>query len=178
MVNLDVNHKTRVLINSLKHKDKIKVLVVCLGHICRSPAGEGVLRSIVEENGDTGRWEIDSAGTGGWHVGEQPDRRMRIHARQRGIELVHSCRKVRPMDFDEFDLIIPMDHNNGLDLQRMAPTLEAARKIVPMATFIDDSFGYDHVPDPYYEGAEGFELVLDLLEDGCRRLATQLTIDN
>ena len=158
------------VIEDLKGKDKIRVLFVCLGNICRSPAGEGVLKAIVEEEGGSGRWEIDSAGTGGWHVGEQPDRRMRIHARQRGIELNHRCRKVTAADFDDFDLVIPMDSSNEMNLRRMAPSLEAARKIVPMATFIDDSFNYDHVPDPYYEGSEGFELVLDLLENGCKNL--------
>ena len=154
----------------MKGKEKVRVLFVCLGNICRSPAAEGVLKAIVEKEGDGDRWVIDSAGTGGWHVGEQPDKRMRIHARQRGIELNHRCRKVTAGDFDDFDLIIPMDSSNEINLRRMAPTLEAARKIVPMATFIDDRFNYDHVPDPYYEGSEGFELVLDLLEDGCGKL--------
>ena len=97
---MELTEKQRQLIDALKEKGKISVLFVCLGNICRSPAGEGVLKAIVAENGDTGRWEIDSAGTGGWHVGEQPDRRMRIHAHRRGIDLVHSCRKVRPEDFD------------------------------------------------------------------------------
>ena len=131
------------------------------------------MRSIVETEGKGLEWEIDSAGTGGWHVGELPDRRMRIHARQRGLELDHHCRKVNAADFDRFDLIIGMDSGNLQDLRRLAPSLEAARKIVPMADFIDESFGYDHVPDPYYEGAEGFELVLDLLENGCRNLYEQ-----
>lgn len=163
------------IIRELAAADKKRVLFVCLGNICRSPAGEGVLKSIVEEKGEADNWLIDSAGTGGWHIGEQPDRRMRVHARQRGIELNHRCRKVTPLDFDEFDLIIPMDSSNEMNLRRMAPSLEASRKIVPMADFIDDSFGYDHVPDPYYEGSEGFELVLDLLENGCRNLHSLLT---
>lgn len=154
----------------LKDKEKIRVLFVCLGNICRSPAGEGVLRAMVKERGEHEKWEIDSAGTGGWHVGELPDKRMRIHARRRGYELDHRCRKVKPSDFDEFDLIIPMDSNNEINLRRMATSLEASQKIVPMATFVDESFGYDFVPDPYYEGSEGFELVLDLLENGCRNL--------
>lgn len=157
-------------VNDLRTKETKRVLFVCLGNICRSPAGEGVLKNIVEEKGDLSRWEIDSAGTGGWHVGEQPDKRMRIHARNRGIELNHRCRKVRVSDFDDFDLIIPMDSSNETNLRRMAPSLEASKKIVPMAAFIDESFHYDHVPDPYYEGAEGFELVLDLLDNGCRNL--------
>lgn len=162
------------VIEALKGAPEKRVLFVCLGNICRSPAGEGVLREIVRENHDEQRWVIDSAGTGGWHVGELPDKRMRIHARQRGIELDHRCRKVQPSDFEEFDLIIPMDADNELNLRRMAPTMEAAAKIVPMAAFVDDSFHYDYVPDPYYEGAEGFELVLDLLENGCRNLYENL----
>ena len=166
---MDLLKKYPVLAD-LAGKDKKRVLFVCLGNICRSPAGEGVLKEIVKENGDETRWEIDSAGTGGWHVGELPDRRMRIHARQRGLELNHRCRKVTSADFDDFDLIIPMDANNELNLRRLAPSLEASKKIVPMAAFIDDSFRYDHVPDPYYEGAEGFELVLDMLQDGCANM--------
>ena len=165
-----MDKKTEKYLDELKGRGKIRVLFVCLGNICRSPAGEGVFRGIVEENGATEHWEIDSAGTGGYHAGQLPDQRMRVHARQRGLELNHICRKVRASDFEDFDLIIPMDSNNEIDLRRMAPTLEAARKIVPMATFIDPGMGYDYVPDPYYEGAEGFELVLDLLQDGCRRL--------
>lgn len=172
---MNKNEKSRKeLLDNLKNKDKIRVLFVCLGNICRSPAGEGVLRDIVERNGEEERWIIDSAGTGGWHVGELPDRRMRIHARQRGIDLIHRCRKVTPSDFSEFDIIIPMDSNNELNLRRLAPTLEDAKKIIPMADFVSRGFGYDHVPDPYYEGAEGFELVLDLLEDGCENLFQSL----
>lgn len=167
-----MERKYEGVLESLKGLGKKRVLFVCLGNICRSPAAEGVLREIVKESGAEDRWEIDSAGTGGWHVGELPDKRMRIHARQRGIELTHRCRKVTPVDFDSFDIIIPMDADNEYNLRRLAPTLEAARKIVPMAAFIDPSFGFDHVPDPYYEGSEGFELVLDLLQDGCRRLFT------
>ena len=161
-------------LKGVKQKSLKKILFVCLGNICRSPAAEGVLRTIVRENHADGHWEIDSAGTGGWHIGELPDKRMRIHARQRGIDLTHRCRKVTVSDFEVFDLIIPMDADNELNLQRLAPTLEAARKIVPMAIFIDPSMHFDYVPDPYYEGAEGFEIVLDLLQNGCDNLFKQL----
>ena len=99
---------TQEIIDTLKKKDKIRVLFVCLGNICRSPAAEGVLRDIVEEKGDENRWEIDSAGTGGYHVGDLPDRRMRVHASRRGLNLTHICRQVKYADFENFDLIIAM----------------------------------------------------------------------
>lgn len=168
------NHKTFELINSLKNKEKIRVLFVCLGNICRSPAAEGVMRKKVEEAGQQARWEIDSAGTGGWHVGDLPDKRMRVHARQRGYELTHVCRQVRESDFDNFDLIVGMDDNNVANLKRLAPTVEAQAKIVPMAAFVGDSRVYA-IPDPYYEGSEGFELVLDLLERGCENFLDAAT---
>ncbi len=158
------------IISSLKNKDTVKILFVCLGNICRSPAAEGVFRTIVEEHSDSDGWIIDSAGTGNYHIGDLPDHRMRIHARRRGLELTHRCRQVRAGDFDEFDLIIPMDASNESNLRRIAPTVEAEAKIVPMARFVDPGMRYDYIPDPYYEGAEGFELVLDLLQDGCANL--------
>ena len=168
------DRKIEKMLDFLKGKERIGVLFVCLGNICRSPAAEGVLKAIVKEAGDEEHWEIDSAGTGGWHVGELPDQRMRVHARRRGYELIHHCRQVTARDFDDFDLIIPMDANNEKNLRRMAPTLEDALKIVPMAYFLDPSSHFDYVPDPYYEGAEGFEIVLDLLQDGCQRLFSRL----
>lgn len=159
----------------LREEPRVKVLFVCLGNICRSPAAEGVMRAIVEEAGDERRWVIDSAGTGGWHVGQLPDKRMRVHAQRRGLELTHRCRQVRESDFDDFDLIIGMDDSNIADLRELAPTVEAQEKIVPMGAFVDMALRADSIPDPYYEGAEGFELVLDLLENGCRNLYRQLT---
>lgn len=155
--------------------EKIRVLFVCLGNICRSPAAEAVFRQIVGQNGDSLRFEIDSAGTGSYHIGELPDRRMRLHARQRGLELTHICRQVCADDFDRFDLIIGMDASNLHNLRQLAPSVEAARKIRPMADFFTSRLRYDHVPDPYYEGAEGFERVLDLLADGCNNLYRSLS---
>ena len=170
MVNHNVNHKTIELINSLKSKEKIKILFVCLGNICRSPAAEGVMKAIVEANDDSSRFEIDSAGTGNYHIGDLPDRRMRVHAQHRGYNLTHRCRQVTPSDFEDFDLIVAMDESNRRNLCRIAPTVEAENKIVMMADFADLATRYDHIPDPYYEGAEGFELVLDLLESACANL--------
>lgn len=162
--------KTIRLISKLHGSDRLAVLFVCLGNICRSPAAEGVLRDIVEQGGESARWTIDSAGTGRYHIGQLPDNRMRIHARRRGLELTHRCRQVCEADFDDFDLIIPMDADNEANLRRIAPTAEALDKIVPMAEFVDMAMRYDYIPDPYYEGAEGFELVLDLLQNGCDHL--------
>lgn len=150
----------------------VKILFVCLGNICRSPAAEGIMKEIVERNGVADRWVIDSAGTSRYHIGDLPDRRMRVHARQRGLELTHRARQVEVTDFDDFDIIVAMDSANATDLRRLAPSVEAARKITTMATFFPDAtrHHYDYVPDPYYEGSEGFELVLDLLNDACQNL--------
>lgn len=149
---------------------KINVLFVCLGNICRSPAAEGVLGKLLEEKPDAARWDVDSCGTGGYHVGSLPDPRMRAHAARRGLDLRHRCRQVSVCDFFDFDLIIPMDESNTRNLRRIAPSVEAGRKVIPMSSFFSLATKYDHVPDPYYEGAEGFELVLDLLEDAAVNL--------
>jgi len=170
MINLNDNRKLQQLINSLTSKEKIRILFVCLGNICRSPAAEGVMQTIVDSNHDSDRWTIDSAGTGNYHIGDLPDRRMRIHARHRGLELTHRCRQICASDFDDFDIIVGMDAQNLRNLHAMAPSPEAEEKIVAMADFFGLATRYDYVPDPYYEGAEGFELVLDLLQDACQNL--------
>lgn len=157
-----------------KGKDKIRILFVCLGNICRSPAAEGVMKAVVESEGADARFEIDSAGTGNYHIGDLPDRRMRVHAIRRGYDLTHICRQVRESDFDNFDIIVAMDESNRRNLCRIAPTVEAEKRIIMMADFADLATKYDHIPDPYYEGAEGFELVLDLLESACRNLYDRL----
>lgn len=152
-----------------------RVLFVCLGNICRSPAAEHIFRSVVEQHDDIDNWVIDSAGIGDWHTGQLPDHRMRVHARRRGYELTHHARQIKASDFDRFDIIIAMDASNISDLREIAPTVEAEKKIVPMAQYFKMATRYDYVPDPYYEGAEGFELVLDLLEDACYNLFLNLT---
>ena len=170
MMNFNPDHKSYEAVASVKNKDKKKLLFVCLGNICRSPAAEGVMKAIVDKNGDSKRFEIDSAGTGDYHIGDLPDRRMRVHAQHRGYNLTHRCRQVRESDFDDFDLVIAMDESNRRNLCRIAPSPEAEAKIIMMADFADLATRYDHIPDPYYEGAEGFELVLDLLESACQNL--------
>jgi len=169
------NDKRSQAIARMRHLPRKRILFVCLGNICRSPAAQGVMQHIIDRHGDNANWLIDSAGTGDYHTGDLPDRRMRIHAQRRGYELTHRARQVDTADFDRFDLIVPMDAYNERDLRDMAPTVEAEQKIVQMSVWIDIATRYDYVPDPYYEGADGFELVLDLLENACFRLYTDLS---
>lgn len=154
---------------------KHKILFVCLGNICRSPAAEGIFRTIVERNDAGDDFIIDSAGTYSGHRGDLPDRRMRRAAASRGYELTHRARPVEMGDFFDFDLIIAMDDSNFTDLMHMAPSVEASRKIRKMSAYFSGQ-SLDYVPDPYYMGAEGFELVLDLLEDACRNLYDSIVL--
>ena len=157
---------------------KYRVLFICLGNICRSPAAQAVMQRLVDERGLTDRFFIDSAGIGGWHIGDLPDKRMRVHARPRGYELTHRARRVQSGDFEDFDLIVGMDAANVDDLCSMAATIEQKDKVVMMGDYIRQYPNYDYVPDPYYEGSEGFELVLDLLEDSCDNLLDQIIKQN
>ena len=157
---------------------KYGVLFICLGNICRSPAAQAVMQRMVDERGLSDRFFIDSAGTGGWHIGDLPDKRMRVHARPRGYELTHRARKVQAGDFEDFDLIVGMDAANVDDLRYLAATIEQQDKVVMMGDYIRQYPNYDYVPDPYYEGSEGFELVLDLLEDACDNLLNQIIKQN
>ena len=152
---------------------KKKILFVCLGNICRSPAAEGVFRRFVERKGLGDEFEIDSAGTYGGHSGELPDKRMRHAASMRGYDLTSRARQIKTDDFDLFDMIIVMDDSNYERVHRLAPTREAAEKIHRMTEFCTRHRA-DHIPDPYYEGAQGFEHVLDLLEDCCRGLLDRI----
>lgn len=155
----------------------VRVLFVCLGNICRSPMAEAVMARKVKEAGLSAHIQVDSAGTAGYHVGESPDKRMRQFAYQRGYSMVHSCRRVCSDDFENFDFIIGMDHSNVADLEYMAPTVEGKNKIYRMADFFT-RFDADHVPDPYYGGADGFRLVIDLLEDACEELLRRIVNNN
>lgn len=155
-------------------ENKYRILFVCLGNICRSPAAEGVMRRLVEREGVADRIEIDSAGTYGGHRGELPDPRMRRAAARRGLDLTHRSRRLREEDFDEFDRIVVMDDMNYEDVHRAAPSREAAGRIFRMTEFCRRHPGRTYVPDPYYEGHAGFELVLDMLEDGCEGLLDEL----
>ena len=156
---------------------KTSILFVCLGNICRSPAAEGILRDRIVRAGLSDRIEVDSAGTYGGHRGDLPDPRMRSAASRRGYSLTHRARQVREEDFERFDRIIAMDDMNYETLHRLAPSREASRRIFRMTEFCRRHPDRTYVPDPYYEGHEGFELVLDMLEDGCEGILASLTPD-
>jgi protein-tyrosine phosphatase len=153
--------------------EKFKILFVCLGNICRSPAGEGIMRMKVISESLQDKIEVDSAGILGYHAGEMPDARMRQHGTYRGYRFDSRSRKVTAADFDRFDMIVAMDDRNYDDLLDLCPDLESRHKIRKMADFLR-KIPYDHVPDPYYSGASGFELALDLLEDGCQNLLEEV----
>ena len=153
---------------------KQRILFVCLGNICRSPAAEAMMQMLVERNGLADRVVLDSAGTYGGHSGERSDARMRRAALARGIDITHRARQVREEDFERFDMIIAMDDNNYEALFRLAPDREAQQRIYRFREFLRHNPNWSYIPDPYYEGHEGFELVLDLLEDGCSTLLEKL----
>lgn len=134
------------------------------------------MKKLVRDAGLEGAFEIDSAGILGYHEGERADQRMRSHAARRGYVLESISRPVRTSDFYDFDLIIGMDDRNVEDLRQKAPDLESVAKIHQMTEYSRNRL-CDHVPDPYYGGASGFELVLDLLEEACSQLLRQLTVD-
>ena len=156
--------------NMLQTKGKTKILFVCLGNICRSSSAEGVMKQLIEQAGREDEFIIDSAGILSYHQGELPDSRMRAHAARRGYDLTQVSRPVCTDDFYDFDLIIGMDDRNIDDLKDRAPSVEAWKKIHRMTEYCTKFTHADHVPDPYYGGAEGFEYVLDVLEDACAGL--------
>lgn len=147
-----------------------RILFVCLGNICRSPAAHGVMEDVVAAHKMADRVEIDSAGTYGGHAGDLPDTRMRTAASRRGYNLTHRARKFREEDFLQFDKIIVMDDMNYENVSRLAPERAYLNKVYRFVEFCRHHPEWSYVPDPYYEGREGFELVLDLLEDGCEGL--------
>ena len=150
------------------------LLFVCLGNICRSPSAEAVMNGKLKTIGWERRILCDSAGIIGFHAGEPADARMRKHALKRGYALTSLSRQVKPdSDFDRFDMIIGMDDQNIKDLNTLARSEDVRRKIFRMTDFGIQKT-YNHIPDPYYSGNEGFELVLDLLEDACDGLMEYL----
>jgi protein-tyrosine phosphatase len=153
-----------------------RILFVCLGNICRSPAAEGVFAHLAKEAGLAGRFEIASAGTGSWHVGELADARMREAASRRQVTLTSLARQVSADDFHDFDYIFAMDSTNLRHLRKMAP--RGHRAALHLFRDFDPESPGDDVPDPYYGGDAGFEEVLDIVTRTGRALLTHLTRDD
>lgn len=149
--------------------EKVKVLFVCMGNICRSPTAQGVFEHLVQSQGLAGRILVDSAGTHAYHVGNPPDRRSQEAAKDRGLDLSgQRARKIDVLDFERFDYILAMDRSNLQDLQQLieSPQHERLHLFMQFAT----RWNTDEVPDPYYGGNSGFERVLDMVEDAAEGL--------
>lgn len=156
----------------------MNILFVCLGNICRSPTAEGVMRQLINEADMRESVELDSAGTGAWHVGEPPDARATEAARGRGIALESVARQVCPEDFERFELILAMDRSNERTLREMAPDEQARGKVRLLREFDPASAGLDDldVPDPYYDSSRGFEIVLDQVHAACTGLLDHIRV--
>ena len=152
--------------------DKTKILFICLGNICRSPAAEGVFLHKIEGLGLRDGFEVDSAGLHGYHEGELADRRMRDRSYLRGYKLVSRSRPVIKKDFDYFDYIFAMDEANIRALKGLA-TIEQFKKITKLSNYCSE-YNTDSIPDPYYGSLDDFDHVLDLLEDACDNLIETL----
>ena len=157
----------------------VRLLFVCLGNICRSPTAEGVMRALVAREGLAGAIELDSAGTGAWHVGEPPDARAAQAARERGVRLEGAARQARAQDFERFDLLLAMDAQNLRDLRRLArdeserAKVRLLREFDPAADDREPTRDLD-VPDPYYGAGGGFAEVFELVSAACEGLLAEL----
>jgi len=146
--------------------DKISILFVCLGNICRSPAAEAIFQSLINDKGIGNQFIVDSAGTGSWHIGKKADSRMRFAAKQRNINITSIARQIKQDDFRDFKYILVMDNsnfNNVIDLKNQVKGSDFA-KILKIQDF-SSIFNEREVPDPYFGGDAGFDNVLDILED-------------
>lgn len=154
---------------------RVSVLMVCMGNICRSPTAEGLLRHKLREAGLDHQVSVDSAGTAGYHIGAPPDGRAQRHALQHGIDISGlRARQVRLRDFERFDLLLAMDEDNMATLMRLCPPGYESRVRLMMSFARRQDPPRADVPDPYYGGPEGFDNVLDLLDDACDGLVAHL----
>ena len=153
--------------------DKLRVLFVCLGNICRSPLAEGVFRHQVKEAGLSDRFEIDSAGTSSYHIGDPPDERTTAVAQLRGVKLSGAARQLAGADLDSFDYVVAMDSDNHSAIKRLAQSGSRA-EVRMLREFDAQANGDVDVPDPYYGGARGFENVHDIVDRSCRDFLTHL----
>ena len=156
---------------------KKRILFVCMGNICRSPAAEGIAKKFLENRGLNGTIEIDSAGTLDYHTGELPDQRMIKHASTRGYTLNSAARQFNPKkDFEYFDYIVTMDDDNYDEITSLDKKNKYKQKVFKMVSF-GNKIKVNEVPDPYYSGSQGFEFVLDILEDSVQGLINKVEDD-
>lgn len=149
------------------------VMFVCLGNICRSPAAEAILKHLVGKNKETLNINVQSSGIGSWHIGQLPDERMRTIAQRRGFILSSRAQQFQRSHFDEFDYILVVDHHVLNTLYQYAETPEHKAKI-HLITAFSHCYSDEEIPDPFYSGEAGFDLVLDMLEDSCEGLLQHL----
>ena len=149
---------------------KLKVLFVCMGNICRSPLAEGVFRHQVRAAGLADRFDIDSAGTASYHIGDPPDQRTTSVARARGIELTGRARQIKALDLRDFDYVLVMDAQNMARVQQLARSTKPTAEVRMLRDFDEEAEDDLDVPDPYYGGPRGFEDVHDIVERACARL--------
>ncbi|MBP3253175.1 MAG: low molecular weight phosphotyrosine protein phosphatase [Bacteroidales bacterium] len=154
--------------------NKTSLLFVCLGNICRSPAAEGILKHILKQNNAEDRVLVDSAGIGGWHTGQLPDRRMIACGRKNGYEFNSRARKLSPKDFERFDYIIVMDEDNYADALNICPEKAYRKKIHKISEYFNVYSSYDKVPDPYYGDEDDFQTAVNLLQDACTAIVEEL----
>jgi protein-tyrosine phosphatase len=147
----------------LKNKDRVAVLFVCMGNICRSPTAHGVFQAMVDEQGLDDRIMVDSAGTHSYHIGSPADMRSQDIARSRGVDLTRlRARQFESDDFVDFDFLLPMDHSNLSNMLSLRP--DSARARLELMLDYSDKYKQKEVPDPYF-GSDGFELVFDMISD-------------
>lgn len=163
-----------ILIWRKKLAEITRICFVCLGNIVRSPLAENMFRYLAGQASVGAKYEVDSAGTGSWHVGESPDRRMRQVAARRGFKYDGRARQFRQSDFQNFDLIMAMDSENRADLRRLARNPEEETKIHLLREFDPDGAPIAPVPDPYYGGIDGFENVYEIVKRSCQGLLDAL----
>ncbi len=160
-----------------RSRARIRILFVCLGNICRSPLAEGVFRDAITRRGLEDRFEIDSAGTGAWHAGESPDRRMRETALRNGVSLGdQTARQFGKADFEGYDHIFAMDRDNLHDILYMDPGGEYSHK-VRLFREVDPEPGDYQVPDPYYGMGDGFQQVFNIVKRTVEELASRLIVE-
>lgn len=152
--------------NPATTRKPFRILFVCAGNICRSPAAEIIFRKLVADAGRDAEFEIDSAGTHGFHQGEPPDQRMAATLERNGYTVTGRARRIQPADLAYFDLIVTMDEDNLSSVRDLDPARRYRDKIRPLVSFCREHES-PRVPDPYYGGQRGFDRVIELLEDGC-----------